>query len=139
MHLFFWLVLVFMHIPEPLMFVALQLISFVAIQKYRIYYDYMKTNEICIWLCDLFFRVIVDLLQWNCGWRPYKLVIQLQVNFFSKGQYSYLKSFIVTFMCNKSAYIPFVRSRNYQLHFNFLHVRRVFYRASVYLFAKISS
>ena len=139
MHLFFWLLLVFMHIPEPLMFVALQLISFVAIQKYRIYDDYMKTNEICIWLCDLFFRVIVDLLQWNCGWRPHKLVIQLQVNFFSKGQYLYLKSFIVAFMCNKSAYIPFVRSRNYQLHFNFLHVRRVFYRASVYLFAKISS
>ena len=110
---FFWLVLVLMHITVPLMFVALHLISFVAMQKYRIYYYCIKTNEICIRLFDLCFRVIVDLLEWNCGWRPQKLIIHLKVNFFFKRHYSYRKSFIVTFMCNKSAYIPFVRSTNY--------------------------
>ena len=137
--IFLWVVLVLMHITVPLMFVALHLISFVAIQKYRIYYYCIKTNEICIQLFDLFFRVIVDLLEWNSGWRPQKLIIQLKVNFFFKRHYSYRKSFIVTFMCNKSAYIPFVRSTNYQPHINFLHLRRVFKCASVYLFAKISS
>ena len=63
---FLWLLLVFMQITAPLMFLALHLISFVAIQKYRIYYDCMKTNDICIRLFD-FFRVKVDLLEWNSG------------------------------------------------------------------------
>ena len=122
---FFSSLLVFMHITVALMFLALHLISFVAIQKYRTYYDCIKTNEICIWLFDFFCRVMVDLLEWNSVWRPHKLFIQLQVSFFFKSQYSYRESFIITFMLNRSAYIPFVRSRNYQHHVNFLHVRHV--------------
>ena len=83
---FFWLLLVFMHMTVPLMFLVLHLISFVAIEKYRIYYDCKKPtrSEFDCW--SVVFRVIVDLLEWNSGWRPQKLFIQLGVDFFLEGK-----------------------------------------------------
>ena len=47
--------------------------------------------------------------------------------------------FIVTFMCNKSAYIPFVRSRNYRLHFNFLHLHVTYSSVHRYIYFQKSN